>query len=357
MYILQILTASKFEIFHFLIYFSLYSFVGWLIEVLYRSFKQKHFVNAGFLFGTFVPIYGMGAVSIILLEPFIRDYNIILQIVLYGVLVTVIEYIVGMVSEKIFGLALWDYSENKFNLNGKICLSFSIIWAFLVFIFIMFIHPLVNTVVVNLGDSSLTILSAIVVIYFTFDFAISSIALTKFTKILAQLYANNFKQNNIEMERFFSIYKRLLSAFPNLIKYLDENISSGIKMQIKNLLLTTKDKLTDLTKNIEANEEEYNSIVQDILNNKEFLKTKNFYHHNSSIYEHVLRVSYLSYKICKYLKFDFKSAARGGLLHDFFLYDWRNHSEPELAKEKFHGIEHPRIALKNSENNSGTQSN
>jgi uncharacterized protein len=95
-------------------------------------------------------------------------------------------------------------------------------------------------------------------------------------------------------------------------------------------------------------DKEYTDIVWDILENNDFQKLQNFFHHNSSIYEHARIVSYVSYRICKYLNLDYRSAARGGLLHDFFLYDWRNHSEPDLAKEKYHGRAHPAIALKNS---------
>jgi uncharacterized protein len=89
--------------------------------------------------------------------------------------------------------------------------------------------------------------------------------------------------------------------------------------------------------------------VEDILRHEEFLKLKNFFHHNSSIFEHAINVAYYSYRICKFLKLDHRSAARGALLHDFFLYDWRNHDVPDLPKEKYHGIEHPRIALENAE--------
>jgi len=93
---------------------------------------------------------------------------------------------------------------------------------------------------------------------------------------------------------------------------------------------------------------EYAEIVQDILLNDEFLKLQNFYHHNSSIYEHAIIVSYFSYRICKYLNLDYRSAARGGLLHDFFLYDWRKHRRSALTKNKLHGRAHPEIALRNS---------
>jgi uncharacterized protein len=95
-------------------------------------------------------------------------------------------------------------------------------------------------------------------------------------------------------------------------------------------------------------ENEYTEIVKDILYHDEFRKLRNFYHHNSSIYEHARIVSYVSYRICKYLNLDFRSAARGGLLHDFFLYDWRKHRKSYMTKNKIHGRAHPEIALNNS---------
>jgi uncharacterized protein len=96
-------------------------------------------------------------------------------------------------------------------------------------------------------------------------------------------------------------------------------------------------------------ENEFYNIIKDIYEHDEFLKLKEHYHHNSSIYEHVMDVSYFSYRVCKFLKLDYQSAARGALLHDFFLYDWRNHDVPDLPEDKLHGIEHPKIALTNAE--------
>lgn len=93
-------------------------------------------------------------------------------------------------------------------------------------------------------------------------------------------------------------------------------------------------------------DQEYFSLVEDILNHEKFLELINYYHHNSSILEHVLSVSYLSYLVCKKLNLDYVSGARGGLLHDFFLYDWREYKKNPLNKN--HALNHPKIALKNS---------
>lgn len=93
---------------------------------------------------------------------------------------------------------------------------------------------------------------------------------------------------------------------------------------------------------------EYYGLVHDILVHDEFLRLDDFFHHSGSIYDHVKRVSYMAYSISKVLSLDYLSAARGGLLHDFFLYDWRKRKEQD-ASRRLHGREHPYIALENAE--------
>ena len=105
-------------------------------------------------------------------------------------------------------------------------------------------------------------------------------------------------------------------------------------------------------------EKEYLEIVEGILNSEEFEKRKKYRHHeNESVYEHCLEVSYLAYKIAKKYGFDYKSAAIGGLLHDFYPYPWQyTEEEKELYKIpqrpknplKQHGFTHAREALENA---------
>lgn len=96
------------------------------------------------------------------------------------------------------------------------------------------------------------------------------------------------------------------------------------------------------------NDKEYMQIVKDILNNKTVLEMKKYrQHYDISTFEHCLNVSYISYKICKKLKLDYKSMARGAMLHDLFLYDWRN-SRKELNLDGYHAFVHPKIALENA---------
>ena len=91
---------------------------------------------------------------------------------------------------------------------------------------------------------------------------------------------------------------------------------------------------------------EFFNIVKDILSNETVQSLRFFKHHyGSNRYEHSMSVAYLSYKICKFLKLDYTSAARAGLLHDLFFYDCEN---PE-TRPKHHIWKHPKIALVNAE--------
>lgn len=95
-------------------------------------------------------------------------------------------------------------------------------------------------------------------------------------------------------------------------------------------------------------DEKYYHCVKDILDNPSFQMMSQFTQHGTtSTQAHCIQVSYLSYRIAKKLDLDFYTAARGGLLHDLFLYDWHTHKQE--TGNRFHGLTHPRVALKNAE--------
>lgn len=96
-----------------------------------------------------------------------------------------------------------------------------------------------------------------------------------------------------------------------------------------------------------AGDMEYLACVQDILEHPVFCSMDHYYQHGTTTCkEHCIRVSYLSYRICRKVGWDSRSAARASLLHDLFLYDWHTHAK--LTGQRFHGFTHPRTALKNA---------
>lgn len=108
--------------------FFLYGFLGWVLEVVYHAIMQNRLVNRGFLNGAICPIYGVGMV---VLTWFLRpvENNIVMLFAGSVVLCSVLELITGFALEKIFRTRWWDYSNEKFNIKGYICLKFSLAWG------------------------------------------------------------------------------------------------------------------------------------------------------------------------------------------------------------------------------------
>ena len=127
-----------------LLFFYTYCFLGWIWETAFVSIKQRKYVNRGFLTGPFLPIYGSGAIIVLLATIPVKDN--LWHVYWMGLAAaTLLEYVTGALMEKIFKVRYWDYSKKKFNLNGYICLTSSVAWGFFSIIMIQYIHkPIEN---------------------------------------------------------------------------------------------------------------------------------------------------------------------------------------------------------------------
>ena len=137
-----------------LFFFFFYSFFGWCFESTYVSLHEKRFVNRGFIRGPFLPLYGTGALMMLIVSMPFQD-NLILTYVAGCVGATVLEYITGVLMETLFKVRYWDYSKQPFNLNGYICLTSSIAWGFFSILLVRFIHPPIDRLLHKLPESSL----------------------------------------------------------------------------------------------------------------------------------------------------------------------------------------------------------
>ena len=144
--------------------FFFYCFCGWVWESCYVSLRQRRWVNRGFLHGPLLPIYGSGAIIILFVTlPVEEDLFLVW---LMGMLAaTALEYVTGAVMERLFQVRYWDYSSQKFNLNGHICLSSSIAWGFFSILLVRFLHPPVGRLLADvpawLVDPAAIVLTAV----------------------------------------------------------------------------------------------------------------------------------------------------------------------------------------------------
>ena len=206
---------EKFEVYFLL--FILYSFLGWLMEVICKLFELKKFVNRGFLIGPICPIYGYGVLGILLLIG--NDKSDFLSIFLKSILIcSVLEYLTSYVMEKLFHARWWDYSKRKFNINGRICLETMIPFGILGTIVVYFINPLFLKLINVFSPLFRTILTIIILIIYIVDNIISFNVMAKVKAEIKRQRTDNtelIKKNIIEwLEKNSILYKHIKNAFP-----------------------------------------------------------------------------------------------------------------------------------------------
>lgn len=168
------LTVCGIDFYHLMNWLIIYSFFGWVWETCYVSVKSGKFVNRGFINGPLCTIYGFGAVSVyVILRPFSDN---LLYLYLGGVVVaTALEYVTAVLMESVFHTSWWDYSDNKFNFQGRICLGASLGWGAFTVILFKVLHPLVESIVilypVYVGEIGICVIGVGYVVDFAFSAA------------------------------------------------------------------------------------------------------------------------------------------------------------------------------------------
>ena len=170
--------------------FFFYCFCGWVWESCYVSLCQRRWVNRGFLQGPLLPIYGSGAIIILFVTLPVAG-NLGLVWLLGMLAATALEYVTGDVMERLFKVRYWDYSKQKFNLNGHICLSSSIAWGFFSILLVRFIHPPIARLLADVPSWLVDPLALALTIAFTVDVVQSVQAALDLKDVLTKLAEEN----------------------------------------------------------------------------------------------------------------------------------------------------------------------
>ncbi len=254
------------NLFNLLTYFVLYSFLGWIMESIFRSICEKKLINTGFLRGPFCPIYGIGSIIMIVFLKNFEKFPILLFFISIIVL-TLWEYIVGVLLEKIFNTKYWDYSNHKFNFQGRICLTNSIYWGVLGVLFIKYIHPFIQSVVSQINTSLLNYIVAILFMIFLVDMITSII---------------NVKNMKITLEKIESINQEIKEKLKEMRQLRKEKEQKHTTENIQKMIDTLKKKrnktILHLYKNVYRLKKAFPAIntkeITEILNQKIELRKK-----------------------------------------------------------------------------------
>lgn len=166
----------EYSVLDYIFYFFFYSFIGWFFESCYCSIRPKKWVNRGFLRGPICPIYGTGGlVMMICLLP-LRHItenlylNELLIFIAGAILCDIVEFMTSYIMEKLFNARWWDYSNKKFNIQGRICLTHTFYWGTCSCLFVFVLEPIMNLYLVGqVSESSRNILTYIFLTVFAFD--------------------------------------------------------------------------------------------------------------------------------------------------------------------------------------------
>ena len=208
--------------------FILFSVIGYVAEMIFCAIIDKRITNRGFFCGPIIPIYGVGSLALIwILKPFM--HNVFLVILLGMVVTGAIEYITSYVLEKIFHNKWWDYSEEKFNINGRICLKNLICFGLGSPIILYILNPYITDFLLQVKDEVLMGMAIVLFIIFVLDVVYSClVAYNLRNRIIIVEDLKNEKLARIPgmLERMLNkrvkgirrYPKRLLKAFPTLWK-------------------------------------------------------------------------------------------------------------------------------------------
>ncbi len=185
--------------YQWLTFFFIYCFFGWIFESTYVSLKKRQFVNRGFLRLPLLPLYGTGAVMMLWVSLPVKD-NLFLVYVSGVVAATVLEYVTGWGMERLFKMKYWDYSNQRFNVKGYICLSSSIAWGFLTILLTEVIHRPIERYVLGLPLMVDLVCVIVVSLLFAADTAKSVKAALDLAKVLDAMTNMRAELDDIQVQ-------------------------------------------------------------------------------------------------------------------------------------------------------------
>ncbi len=198
--------------------FFFYSIVGWIIEIIDCFVYEKRFVNRGFLIGPYCPIYGFGCAFITICLSGTEDF---VSLFLKSALIcSVLEYFTSYIMEKIFKYRWWDYSNRKFNINGRICLETTIPFGLGACLIIKVINPFLFKMLSFMNSTLSTVLLILLFILIITDTIFSVFFISKINDVEKNSKIDSTEELKNKMLAFIkkgrTFYKRIFDSFPKL---------------------------------------------------------------------------------------------------------------------------------------------
>ena len=211
---------------YYFLLFMIYSVLGWILEVSCKLVEKKKFINRGFLIGPYCPIYGWGALMMtLLLKKYLND---IFTLFIMNILIcSILEYFTSYLLEVIFKARWWDYSNKKFNINGRICLETMIPFGLFGLLVMYVINPIIFIILNMIPISIIYFISIVLFLLLLIDTITSYSIITKIKNINKETQSHVLqKKDNTEnitslvkkelLNSHNKYYNRLINSFPHI---------------------------------------------------------------------------------------------------------------------------------------------
>lgn len=207
-----------YNIFVLMALFLVYSFVGWVMETCYCWICTKKFVNRGFLIGPVVPIYGTGGVLVYVLLKRYLDMPLVLFIMSI-IICSLLEYFTSYYMEKLFKTRWWDYSNRKFNINGRVCLFNMICFGILSLVIMYGVNPFLLDIIHKIDPMVLKTVVSILMTIFLIDLGISTKIIYNFKGISKNVLTDATEEVNKKVKEVILskgvLLRRIAQSYPN----------------------------------------------------------------------------------------------------------------------------------------------
>lgn len=203
-----LLEINNINLYKILFYLIIYSSLGWLLEVAYAYKNQKRFVNRGFLQGPICPIYGFCCLSLMHLLYLFNIKNLFILFIVATFTTSFIEYSTSYILEKLLNKRYWDYTEDPLNINGRICVHFSLMWGVLAVFTYKVIHPFIEAFVSQIPPFMAALIFYSILLTLIVDIFITLNSLVQFKKL----------SNYINWSKYFDLHILRQNYLENIIK-------------------------------------------------------------------------------------------------------------------------------------------
>lgn len=201
-----------------IILFMLYSFIGWIVEVIAVFINKRKFINRGFFIGPYCPIYGCGCLFIVLtLNKYLEDPLVLFPMAM--IICGILEYLTSYLMEKIFKTRWWDYTDKKFNINGRVCLNVLALFGIGGIVVSYFIHPFIMNYIMMIPMNIQNIIAIILSIIFIIDNLLSYKIILSFKLVASSIRKDSTEEITNKVKEILKkksfLSNRLVKAFPN----------------------------------------------------------------------------------------------------------------------------------------------